>query len=99
MFQFCLPDFLVGMFGHTQEYDPAAFIFNILVPFLVVAVVAAMEVEYIFRNQDKLCNALRDHRIYDGPFQGFDIVFDRVVSFPDKFYDRKILIIVYEKHL
>jgi hypothetical protein len=86
---------LLGHVGEgVDEADPAAFVEGFFLPFFVVAIVGAVEVEDVFADEDKFVDAFRYHVVDDLAFEEHDIVVEAVVPFAEHFHDDEALVVI-----
>jgi hypothetical protein len=92
-----LAKLLQHMVAEIEHRNPAVFAF--LVPFFVITVVAGVEVQYVFTDQNKFRNALLHHQLRHLTLQEHDVVVDGIVPFTDHLDDGETLFIVCKENL
>lgn len=87
--------FLPDMFTEIQSDHPA--VFNVLEPFLVVAVIGSVEIEDVFADKYELVDSTADENIGYLTLQMHDVVMNGVVPFSNEFKDAKACFVIGEK--
>jgi len=78
-----LAEFIQHVVSEIDKCNPA--VFGFLKPFLVVAVVAGMKIQYVFPYQYKLLNALIAQHFNHFPLQHHDIVVQGIIPLANQF--------------
>jgi hypothetical protein len=92
--EFFLSEVLLGGPGHIEGHDPAILFAYLIVPFLVIFFVAAVEIEYVLCDQYVFVNAFLVQEIHHFALHFHDIVLDGIVPFADEFYDGEIEFVI-----
>ena len=90
---------VLALLGHIQNHHPPVIVFELLVPFFIIAIVAAMKVEHVFRNENEFVDAMVEKDIGHIPSHRHDIILDRIVPFAQQFYDGIMLFVISKKDL
>jgi hypothetical protein len=90
--------FVFDMGKCVEHANPAIFVADIFIPFLIITILTAVKVQHVFPDEDETENALPDHWLDDFSFEVHDIVADTVVPFPNKLNDGKALVVVGKEH-
>lgn len=85
------------MRAEIHSHDPAAVIFDIIIPLLIVEIVRAMKVEHILTYQYEAADTLRHHRIYQATLQLHDVIVHRIIPLAHQFYYSKSFFIIDKK--
>ena len=85
------------MLSKVQQRNPTVGIGDFVEPLFVVAVIARVEIQYVFANEDEPLDPFRHEGFNDVALEGHDIVEERVVPFSDEFEDGEPFIVVREK--
>ena len=71
--------FLRYVVKHVHCSNPS--VFDVIKPFLVIAIIRIMKIEYVFKDEDKALDAFIDQGVNDIGFQYHDVVFNGIVPF------------------
>ena len=97
--QLGLPEIILRLRRHVETGNPSAGIGHFLEPFFIIVLIAAMKIEDILRDEDELRNAGFEEFIRYLPLQEHNVIFDRIVPFPEQLYHHIVFVIVRQQYL
>src|SRR5690606_16236182 len=81
------------MLSEVNGSYPSVFIY-FFKPFLVIAIIRSMKVEYIFANQNKFANSVFHHVLNHITLQHHNIIADGIIPFAHQLNDGKRFVVI-----
>lgn len=86
------------MITEIDESNPSALVTDILIPFLIIAIIALVEIQNVFANKNKLKNAVAGKEINNIPFEEHDVVIDGIIPFAKHLDNYEVMAVVGKKN-